>query len=123
MPPHMPRLRRPELPVAVEYYPLARPDVETHVLPDGSCLLFDPTTQEGHALDLVGALVWDYCDGTATRHAIAASVAELVPQDESLRDQVLRIFDELYRQGLLLVMESAGVGPEAGSPESPQSQG
>ena len=94
----------------------ARPDVETHVLPDGSCLLFDPTTCEGHELDLVGALAWEYCDGTETRDAIARSIAELVPQDERLPDRVRQILGELLRHGLLLVEDSADEGPEVGLP-------
>jgi hypothetical protein len=87
--------------------PLARPDVETHVLPDGSCLIFDPTTLEGHALDLVGALVWDYCDGTATRDDIARAIADLVPRDSDLYDRVMEILEELARQRLLLFPENA----------------
>lgn len=102
----------------VESHPQARPDVETHVLPDGSCLLFDPLTLDGHAFDLVGALVWEYCDGTATQDAIARAIAEMVPQDDRLRERVMQVFGELYRHGLLLVISSAGEGTEVGSLDS-----
>lgn len=106
----------------LESRPQARPDVETHVLPDGSCLLFDPVTLEGHALDLVGALVWEYCDGTATRDTIAGAIAALVPRDERLRERVMRVFDDLSGHDLLLASSSTGEGSEIGSP-GPNSQG
>jgi hypothetical protein len=78
-----------------------RPDIETHELPDGSCLLFDPVSYEGHALDILGALVWDYCDGTLTSDEIASAIAELVPNDVRLREEVRRFLNEFARHGLL----------------------
>lgn len=88
--------------MAFEFRPKTRPDVETHILPDGSSLLFDPLTCEGHALDIVGALVWDYCDGTLTTDEIAGAIAELVPQDGRLCEEVMRFLGQFARRGLLL---------------------
>ena len=83
------------------FRPQARPDVETHVLPDGSCLLFDPVSSEGLALSLVGALVWDYCDGALTNDEIADEIAALTPENPGLRDEVLQFLKEFTRNGLL----------------------
>jgi hypothetical protein len=85
-----------------EDHPRRRPDVEMHVLPDASCLLFDPVPGEGHVLNATGGLVWDYCDGEFSREQIADEVAALVPQVPTLRDEVLRLIDEFAQGGLLL---------------------
>ena len=84
------------------FRPQARPDVETYVLPDGSCLLFDPVSSEGLALSLVGALVWDYCDGALTDAEIADEIAALTPENTGLRDEVMQFLKEFTRNGLLL---------------------
>ena len=39
--------------------PKARKTVETYVVPDGTCFLFDPVNDAGFTLDQIGALVWD----------------------------------------------------------------
>jgi len=91
--------------------PTARPEVELHLLPDGSGLLFDPVSEEGHVLDPIGALAWDYCDGTLTADEIAGEVAALVPTAPRLREDVRDLLAEFARRGLL-----AGPTP-AGPPE------
>ncbi len=83
-------------------FPTRRPDVETHVLPDGSCLLFDPLALQGHALSAVGALVWDYCDGTISRADITDEVGSLLPDTPQLRDEVMQLLDRFALDGLLL---------------------
>ena len=70
------------------FYPQARPDVETHVLPDGSCLLFDPITCEGLALSIVGALVWDTCDGALAWDDIVSEIAGPTPRGPGVRPNV-----------------------------------
>ncbi|HEV2237156.1 MAG TPA: PqqD family peptide modification chaperone, partial [Ktedonobacterales bacterium] len=77
-------------------------DVETHVLPDGSCLLYDPVARQGHVLDATGALAWDYCDGTLGAEAIADEIAALMPQVAALRDEVLGLLSDFAARGLLL---------------------
>lgn len=96
-------------------HPVARPDVETHVLPDGSCLLYDPAARQGHILDATGALTWDYCDGTLSAAAIAAEIAALTPQVATLRDDVLRLLDDFAAKGLLLAAPATQGVPEPGN--------
>jgi Coenzyme PQQ synthesis protein D (PqqD) len=84
-------------------HPSARSDIETHILPDGSCLLFDPVASAGHVLDVVGALTWDYCDGARTPSEIAGEIAALLPQNAQLREEVLHLLDEFAERGLLSV--------------------
>lgn len=90
--------------------PTARVEIETHVFPDASCLLFDPLTQDGHVLDSFGALVWDYCDGQLTIEEIATEVGALVPQYTDAKEQVRAIIEEYSQRGLLIL---AGTSPQA----------
>jgi hypothetical protein len=95
--------------VSSDIHPVARPDVEAHVLPDGSCLLYDPSAQQGHILDAAGALAWDYCDGALGADAIAAEIAALTPQVTTLHSEVLHLLADFAAKGLLLaVPESQG---------------
>jgi hypothetical protein len=82
-------------------HPCQRPDIETHILPDGSCLIFDPVANQGRALNAPGALTWDYCDGTLASDEIAAEVAALLPDVEAARLAALRLIDELTQAGFL----------------------
>lgn len=78
-----------------------RDDVETTILPDGSCLLFDSVTNNGHALNASGALIWDCCDGTMTAGAIADELAGLLPDDPTVRDAALEMIVNLTQLGLI----------------------
>lgn len=77
------------------------PEVETYLLPDGSCLLFDSRTDEAHVLNAVGALVWDYCDGALSVAQIADELAPLLPAQPTLRDDVREMIEALAGKGLL----------------------
>lgn len=79
-----------------------RDDVETAILPDGSCLLFDPVTNNGHALNAAGALIWDYCDGALCAEAIADELAGLLPDVAEMRSQALNMITTLLRLGLIV---------------------
>ncbi len=88
--------------MSTEDFPTRRPEVETHLLPDGTCLLFDPIASEGHVLSAVGALVWDYCDGTVSRGDMADEIGNLLPEMSQLRDEVVHLLDQFTELGLLL---------------------
>jgi hypothetical protein len=87
--------------------PRQRPDIETHLLPDGTCLLFDPVGNEGYVLNTAGALVWDYCDGTLTGAEITQELADLLPQHPEVREETERILRDLTERGLVLSIEVA----------------
>jgi hypothetical protein len=82
-------------------HPLRRADIETHVLPDGSSLLFDPVTDAGHVLDALGSLVWDYCDGALSADDITDEVAALLPEENHLAAEVRRLLADFADVGLL----------------------
>lgn len=81
--------------------PKARPEVEAYIVPDGTCFLFDLTREEGFALDQLGALVWDYCDGQTTEEHIVAEVAALLPDHPGVAAQVRDLLATFAAQGLL----------------------
>ena len=87
-------------------YPSQRSDIETHIMPDGTCLLFDPIANEGRALNAAGALVWDYCDGTSSAGKIADELAALLPGEAQMRAESLALLAELDRLGYLVTAES-----------------
>lgn len=91
-----------DIPLDEGAHPRRRDDVETAILPDGSCLLFDPVTNNGHALNASGALIWDCCDGHMSVGAVADELAGLVPHESQLRDQAIEMIHTLVRLGLLL---------------------
>jgi hypothetical protein len=83
--------------------PQARSDVQTYILPDASALLFDPVVNEGHVLNPLGALTWDYCDGTLDWEEIASEIVALVPAVPQVYDEVFKLLGEFTARGLLLV--------------------
>lgn len=83
--------------------PLARPEVEAYIVPDGTCFLFDPTQDAGFALDQLGALVWDYCDGQTPPADIVAEVAALLPELPNAAASVRDWLASFEAQGLLAV--------------------
>ena len=82
-------------------FPLQRVDVETYLMPDGSCVLFDPRQGEGLTLNAAGALVWEYCDAALSTEEIAREVASLLPNEPQAYTDGLAVMSQLLEQGLL----------------------
>lgn len=95
--------------------PKARAEVEAYVVPDGTCFLFDLTREEGFALDQLGALVWDYCDGQTAEDDIVAEVAALLPDHPEVVTQTRELLASFAAQGLL---EPDTLGPAPGAAPS-----
>ena len=71
-------------------------------MPDGACFLYDPARDEGFALDQLGALVWDYCDGQSATEVIVAEVSALLPGQPEVVARVEDLLASFADQGLLL---------------------
>src|SRR6476661_3290069 len=82
-------------------FPLRRADVETYLMPDGSCVLFDPRLGEGFTLNAAGALVWEYCDAALSTEEIAREVAALLPNEPQAYTDGLAVISQLLEAGLL----------------------
>ncbi len=78
-----------------------RADVPMEVMPDGSALLYDPLTDQGHVLTPLGALVWDMCDGTMSADQLVAEVTAALPDVPDLIPTVTALIDEFARLDLL----------------------
>jgi hypothetical protein len=72
---------------------------------EGELLVLRESTYEAHALNETAAIVFDLCDGTTTRAAMAAEVARRtgLPSDESIVDLALT---ELVDAGLVVIDET-----------------
>ncbi len=92
--------------------PKARSGVETYIVPDGSCFLFDPASDASYTLDQLGALVWDYCDGLTPVDRIIREIKELLPANAEAPSRVALLLTQLAEEGLL---EPASDAPEARS--------
>jgi hypothetical protein len=82
-------------------WPSRRPDIETYILPDGSALLYDPRSETGYPLDVVRALIWDYCDAQLTRDQIAQEIAVLLPNVPNAAAHACAVLEEFAEVGLL----------------------
>jgi Coenzyme PQQ synthesis protein D (PqqD) len=98
-------------------FPLRRADVETYLMPDGSCVLFDPRLGEGLTLNAAGALVWDYCDAALSTDEIAREVASLLPNEPLAYTDGLAVMSQLLELGLLEI-QSERVSSEVAENES-----
>jgi hypothetical protein len=81
--------------------PLHRANVMMEVLPDGSALLYDPQTDQGHALAALAALVWDMSDGTLTVEGMIAELTATLPRIPDLDQIVQALVDHFTQAGLL----------------------
>jgi Coenzyme PQQ synthesis protein D (PqqD) len=95
----------PMVEIVETVYPLQRADIETHIMPDGTCLLFDAVSNEGRALNAAGALTWDYCDGTLSAGEIADELAALLAGEPQVRADTLALLAELAQLGYLVTTE------------------
>ncbi|HEX9037169.1 MAG TPA: PqqD family protein [Ktedonobacterales bacterium] len=81
--------------------PKSRQGVETYIVPDGTCFIYDPLHDTSYALDQLGALVWDYCDGRTPVDRMIAEVSDLIPGAESLAARVTGLLAEFAQEDLL----------------------
>ena len=102
---------------SISRLPAARPEIEAYIVPDGTCFLFDPTRDEGFALDQLGALVWDYCDGMTSRENIVAEVSALLPNHAELAERVNELLAMFAAQGLLLPDAAKLTSDATGQPQ------
>jgi Coenzyme PQQ synthesis protein D (PqqD) len=92
-------------------FPLQRADVETYLMPDGSCVLFDPQAGEGFTLNAAGALVWEYCDAALSTDEIAREVASLLPAEPQAYTDGLAVIAQLLDAGLLEIRSDRASAP------------
>lgn len=92
--------------------PRRRDAIETHLMPDGSALLYDPATSQAHTLNAVGSFIWEYCDGTLTPDQIAAELADALPEAPDIHAEALRMIAEFEAAGLFAEASEAPADSE-----------
>ncbi len=82
--------------------PRRRLGVRIESLPDGSAVLYDPTTRMTYAITASAAQVWEWCDGAHSPAAMVEGLAALydAPPDVIARD-VDALLDRFAEAGLL----------------------
>jgi hypothetical protein len=99
-------------------FPLRRADIETYLMPDGSCVLFDPRLGEGFTLNAAGALIWDYCDAALSPDEIAREVAALLPDEPQAYADGLALIARLLDAGLLETQSERANAPATDDAEN-----
>jgi hypothetical protein len=79
--------------------------IQAKILPDGHVVLHSDKASWAFTLTPLGALVWEFSDGTNTVEQIVEKVSEAgaIPIDGDLRSHVNNLVAELEEYGLLLV--------------------
>ncbi|MBX9879527.1 MAG: PqqD family protein [Candidatus Obscuribacterales bacterium] len=77
-------------------------EIKTTLMPDGHVVLFNTKTEWAQVLNPVGALVWEYCDGTTSVMEMTDEISKLLETDKTaLQNDVNSLIDELLTQGLI----------------------
>jgi len=79
------------------------PQVESRLLPDGHLVLFNSNTNWGQTLTPLGAIVWEFCDGTTSIESIFEQLKELdsLVVTPELEQQVISLLEDLADTGLI----------------------
>lgn len=104
----------PALP-ALPALPKVRAGIETYIVPDGSCFLYDPASDASYILDQIGALVWDYCDGATAAETMISEITTLMPGDEGIAARVTSLLTEFASERLLEASHIAASQGELGA--------
>lgn len=85
------------------YHPRRRDEVILAPASDEGAFLLDPVSGEYFALDAVGRIIWEHCDGNADPSAIIAAVrAAFSDAPEDVADDVEEMLEEFARAGLIV---------------------
>ncbi|MBX9688859.1 MAG: PqqD family protein [Candidatus Obscuribacterales bacterium] len=82
------------------FKPLRHKNISSVLLPDGFLALYDLEGNKGVTLSTLGAIVWEYCDGS---HQISEIIQELknLLADECQEETVIELIEQLSNDGFL----------------------
>ncbi len=81
--------------------------IHTRTLADGHAVLVSSDVEWAYTLTPIGALIWEFCDGTNTAEEIQAKI-EAIPDLQvgaNLKKEVVSFLEELECAGLLEEVE------------------
>ncbi len=84
--------------------PQRDPTIKTSLLPDGHVVLVSSQTDWAHTLSPMGAVIWEFCDGTNSVEDIVSimqSMPELGYSSQSLQQEVSELLENLEQAGVL----------------------
>jgi hypothetical protein len=84
--------------------PKRDPAIKTNVLPDGHAVLVSLSTNWAQTLTPLGALVWEFCDGSNSLDDIAQQICAITngDNDAKLKQSIKELVDELDDAGFFL---------------------
>jgi Coenzyme PQQ synthesis protein D (PqqD) len=89
------------------YKPKRDPAVETTTLPDGQAVIVLTKTEWAHTLSPLGAIVWEFCDGTNSVDEIVSLVTNLpgIPQRPELAKEIALLIETMEQEGVVSSQE------------------
>ncbi len=77
--------------------------VKAKVLPDGYVLLRTKDSDCVYTLSPIGAIVWEFCDGSNSIDELLEEMKALpdLKVEKGIREQVIQLIEDLKKQGLL----------------------
>lgn len=76
---------------------------------DGRVVVYNPATDEVHALDVVGSIVWRLLDEPCAISDLVVTLSEQFGEDpDRIRGDIEPLLDQLVAAGLIEAMEPTG---------------
>lgn len=78
-------------------------EIKTTLMPDGHVVLFNSKTEWAQVLNPVGALVWEFCDGSTSVADMVDEIAGLLQVEDksTLQNDINSLISELVKLGLI----------------------
>lgn len=78
-------------------------EIKTTLMPDGHVVLFNSKTEWAQVLNPVGALVWEFCDGSTSLSDMTNEIGKLLEIHDTaiLQDDINSLIQELLDLGLV----------------------
>ena len=86
--------------------PKRHPEIETKILPDGHVVLMCEKTKWAFTLNPLGAIVWEFCDGTNSLSEIVQHIKSMqgIQLPDNLEREVAEIVDDLTGSDMLVTV-------------------
>lgn len=84
--------------------PKRDPELQTSLLPDGHAVIVNPKNDWANTISPLGAIVWEYCDGSNSLEDIVRLVAEAaeVSDRSALQKEIQSFIDQFEEEGFFL---------------------
>jgi hypothetical protein len=88
------------------YFPLRNTGVKSTLLPDGYLVIADRFSEQAVTLNPMGALIWEFCDGSHSIEDILMELTALGVQLPTLDAEVRTLVSDMKDMGLLTMQDA-----------------